>query len=73
MTKSFVRTALFAGLATVALGATAATAQTLGEELASGQLSEQAFEQLIAHTGLSDAEARDLTLEEVVAIRWQDD
>ena len=73
MTKSFVRIALPAGFAAVALGATAASAQTLGDALASGRLSEPAFEQLIAHTGLSDAEARSLTLEEVVAIKWQDD
>jgi hypothetical protein len=72
MTK-FAHKALLAGAIAVGLGAAAASAQTLGEELASGQLSAPAFEQLIAHTGLSEGEARDMTLEEVVAIKWQDD
>jgi hypothetical protein len=72
MTRIFARSALLAGVVLAALG-TAASAQTLGEALASGQLSEPAFLQLIAGTGLSEQEARQLTLDDVVAVRWQDD
>ena len=41
--------------------------------LDSGRLSEAAFQQLIVSTGLTPQEARGLTLDEIVAIRWQDD
>lgn len=46
--------------------------QTLGERLANGSISYQAFQQLIPFTGLTADEAKTLTLEEVVALRWQD-
>jgi hypothetical protein len=72
MTKTLAHATLLAGLVLGGL-ATAASAQTLGESVASGRLSNAAFEQLIAHTGLSADEARSMTLEEVVEIRWQDD
>lgn len=72
MIRSFARPALLAGIVVAALGA-AASAQTLGDSLASGQLSEAAFMQLIAGTGLSPDEARTLTLNDIVAIKWQDD
>ena len=53
--------------------ATGASAQTLGEQVASGRMSEAAFEQLIVSTGLTQQQASGLTLDEIVAIRWQDD
>lgn len=59
--------------AVVGAFATGAYAETLGDRLDSGRLSEAAFEQLIVSTGLTPTEARGLTLDEVVAIRWQDD
>lgn len=46
--------------------------QTLGERLANGTMSEQRFEQLIPFTGLTPEQAKALTLEEVVKLRWQD-
>ena len=60
-------------LAVVGAFATGASAQTLGDRLDSGRLSEAAFQQLIVSTGLTPNEARGLTLDEIVAIRWQDD
>lgn len=65
----------FTALITAAiLGATAtvAAADTLGNLEASGRLDTAALRQLIATTGLSLEQARALTLDEVVAIRWQD-
>jgi len=59
--------------AVVGAFATGASAQTLGDRLSSGSISEAAFEQLIFSTGLTSQEAKGLTLDEVVAIRWQDD
>ena len=59
--------------AVVGAFATGASAQTLGEQVASGRMSEAAFEQQIVSTGLTPQQASGLTLDEVVAIRWQDD
>ncbi len=72
MTRIFARSAVFAAVAAAALS-TAASAQTLGEKLSQGQLSEAAFAQLIAGSGVSANEARNLTLEDIVALKWQDD
>ena len=64
----------------VALGATAAGATTptvgsktatVGELLQSGQISEQAVEQLIMHTGITMDEAKADTLDQIIAKRWQ--
>ena len=60
-------------VAVIGAFATGASAQTLGDRLDSGRMSEAAFQQLIVSTGLSPQEARGLTLDEIVAIRWQDD
>lgn len=49
------------------------SAATLGEAVAQGQLTIPAVQQLIATTGLSVDEALNMTLDDVVAIRWQDD
>ena len=72
MLKTFALPALAAGIVLVTFVASA-SAQTLGDSLNSGRLSGAAFQQLIAGTGLSPVEARSLTLEDVVAIKWQDD
>ena len=72
MITSIARSALVAGLLFAAGGA-AVNAQTLGEKLSSGQLSEGALVQLISGTGLTEEEALGLTLEDIVAIKWQDD
>jgi len=53
--------------------ATGASADTIGQMVDSGRMSEAALEQLIVSTGLTSADARGLTLDEIVAIRWQDD
>jgi ABC-type proline/glycine betaine transport system permease subunit len=66
------RLALAAGIALATLG-TAASAQTLGELLSTGHMSELAFQQLIAGSELTASEARGLTLEDVIAVKWQDD
>jgi hypothetical protein len=54
--------ALAAALSVAAFGA---SAQTLGERVASGQISQAAFVQLAGSAGLSVDEARDLTLSEI--------
>lgn len=59
--------------AVLAVAATAAPAATLGDRLASGQMSRGAFVQLIAGSGLTEAEAVRMTLDEVAAIKWTDD
>jgi len=68
-----IRIAALALAAALGATATVATAQTLGDRVDSGRLSEAAFSQLIQSTGLTPQEARGLTLDEIVAIRWQDD
>jgi len=73
MTVRIAALALVAALGATATVATVATAQTLGDRVDSGRLSEVAFSQLIQSTGLTPQEARGLTLDEIVAIRWQDD
>jgi hypothetical protein len=45
---------------------------TIGELLAQGTITPAAVEQLIQTTGLTMDEARQMTLDEVVAERWQD-
>ena len=64
----------------LALGATAVGAttpavgskgSTVGELLAAGQISEQAVQQLIMHTGLTMDQAKADTLDQIVAKRWQ--
>ena len=59
-----------AALAVLASGASAAT---LGEQLANGSVSEAAFTQLIAGSGLSAEEARGLTSGQVLQIKFKDD
>lgn len=46
---------------------------TLGEKVASGQLSTAALTQLISGSGVTLEEAMNLTLDDIVAIKWQDD
>ncbi len=64
----------------LALGATAAGATTsavgsknatVGQLMAEGQISQQAVQQLIMHTGLTMDQAKEDTLDQIVAKRWQ--
>jgi hypothetical protein len=77
--KGIFRSLAIAGV--LALGATAVGATTpavgtaknatVGELLANGQISEQAVQQLIMHTGLTMDQAKADTLDQIVAKRWQ--
>ena len=77
--KGIFRTLAVAGA--LALGATAAGATTaaigtsknatVGELLANGQISQQAVQQLILHTGLTMDQAKADTLDQIIAKRWQ--
>jgi hypothetical protein len=58
--------------ATSAASFAADDAETLGQRLDNGSLSQNAFQQLIPFTGLTADQAKSMTLEEVVALRWQD-
>ncbi len=74
MKTSLISSRIFAAtLAAAALAGGVASAQTLGERLDSGAMSQAAFEQLIAGAGLSDAEARELTASDIARIKRQDD
>ena len=65
--KTLLPTALV--LAASLAAAVSASAQTLGDRVASAQLSPAEFAQLIADTGLSADEARGLTLSDIALIR----
>jgi hypothetical protein len=54
-------------------GATLALAETLGDRVRSGAMSQAAFEQLIAHTGLTADEAASKTLNQVYRLRSTND
>ncbi|MER2508446.1 MAG: hypothetical protein ABTQ27_06755 [Amaricoccus sp.] len=58
--------------ALLAAGTTASFADTIGQRIASGKMSVAAAEQLIVGTGLSFDEAKGYTIDQVVALRWQD-
>lgn len=61
------------GLMAAASGAFAADAgPTIGDRLANGTMTEQQLKQLLPFTGLTVDEAKALTLEDVVKLRWQD-
>jgi len=51
--------------------AVGAKGNTIGEMLAAGQISQQAVQQLIMHTGLTMDQAKADTLDAVIAKRWQ--
>lgn len=55
--------------ALVAGGASFAAAQTLGERVQTGAMSQSAFDQLIAHTGLNAEEASSKTVNEIFYLR----
>lgn len=69
------RTLAVAGLlaaATTGAHAAASTAgETLGQRLADGSMSEQQFEELIQFSGATPEQAKAMTLDQVVAKRWQ--
>ncbi len=53
--------------------ASTASAATLGQRLADGSVSEAAYTQLVAGSGLSDSEARGMTVHEVMQVKFKDD
>ncbi|WP_424932938.1 hypothetical protein [Amaricoccus macauensis] len=59
--------------AVIASGASIASAETLGDRVAKGAISEAAFQQLIAQTGLNAEEASAKTVNEVVHLRIRDE
>ena len=65
--KTLILAAAFA-----AFGA-AASAATLGEQVANGSVSEAAFNQLVSGSGLSSSEAREMTIDQVLQIKHKDD
>ncbi len=70
--NTFAKAFVVAGM--LATGAvTAVSAQTVGEMRATGEMTENALRQLITGTGLTIDDASAMTLDEVVAVRWQDD
>jgi len=75
MTRFVPRLALIAGIALAAIGSPAAaqvpSQETLGEMLRTGEISQRTFENLILGTELTNMEARELTLNELVEIQWQ--
>lgn len=64
-----------AAIALVGLMGTAAASmaaeETLGQMLQAGQISQGAFNQLIVHSGVSPDKAKGMTIDQVVAKRWQ--
>lgn len=62
--RSFVLAAALA-----AGGASFAAAETLGERVQTGAISQAAFDQLIAHTGLNAEEASSKTVNEIFYLR----
>ena len=63
---------LFAAAALAAVTSTASAA-TLGQRLADGSVSEAAFTQLAAGSGLSEGEALTMTVHEVLQVKFKDD
>ena len=59
--------------AALAAFAGVASAETLGEALATGRISEAAAAQLGAGSGLSFSEAQGLTVNEIAQAKWKDD
>ena len=49
----------------------AQTSETIGDKLGKGEMSQRQFEQLVPFTGLTPAQAKNATLDQVVAKRWQ--
>jgi hypothetical protein len=73
-----LRTLAVAGVLVAAATAAGATSpaigskgETVGEMLAHGQISAQAVQQLIMHTGMTFDQAKSATLDEIIAERWQ--
>lgn len=59
--------------AALAIFAGAASAETLGEALATGRITDAAAAQLVAGSGLSFNEAQGLTVNEIAQAKWKDD
>lgn len=59
--------------AALAAFAGAASAETLSQALASGQISRAAAEQLVAGSGLTFNEAQEMTIHQIASTKWKDD
>lgn len=73
LSAAAVFAALVAG-ATVASATTPAVGKsnaTIGEMMAKGQISPEAVQELIMHTGLTMDQAKGDTIDQIVAKRWQ--
>lgn len=57
----------------LAVAASSASAAPIGQRLADGSLSEATYTQLVAGSGLSDSEARGMTVHEVMQVKFKDD
>jgi hypothetical protein len=71
MSRTTPKSLIFA--AKIAAVASTASASTLGQQLANGSISEQAFHQLVANSGLSESEAQTMTVHEVLQVKFKDD
>ncbi len=73
LSAAAVAAALVAGVtAASATSTTVGKSQpTIGELMASGQMSTAAVEELILHSGLTMDQAKNETIDQVVAKRWQ--
>lgn len=67
------RSHILALSAALAVFAGAASAETLGEALATGRITNEAAAQLVAGSGLNFSEAQDLTVNEIAQAKWKDD
>lgn len=65
--------AALAGAATATVNNMAPTyhAQTIGQQLANGSITEQQVDQLVAFTGISPDKAKDYTVAQISAMRWK--
>lgn len=61
------------GALAAAAAASSASAAPIGQRLADGSLSEAAYTQLVAGSGLSDSEARGMTVDQVLQVKFKDD
>lgn len=59
------------GLMAAGSASFAASGETMGQRLADGSMSQEQFQQLIQFTGLTADQAKQDTLDQIVAKRWQ--
>ena len=71
MTHALVVALGLAVAATASYAAPVTGGETMGQRLAEGKTSPQQFEQLIAFSGLTPDQAKQATVDQIVAKRWQ--